>query len=667
MHFGHSLLGQMLLILGGDIEINPGDRGPSCGICSKPATDNTVYTANRYHLLNFSGAVEANPCLQTTNGTSKNQNRSKKRTQPKRTKQTKLTCLLINCRSLKNKVNEHKPDVVLGNESWLTPDIANSEIFPNDYNVFRKDRPDGYGRVFQAIKKDLIVTQRLELDTDWTQCQLADKKAKSILFGSLYRPNAHDIKSLHVLDNSLSALGDKLHRHNVVLAGDFNAPNILWENQQITGNISTSELLLEIVDKHDLCQLVREPTRKQLQTQNILDLVLANNRNNISDIEVIPGISDHDIVRFLINSRCRRKPNVKRKVYIRKKADSDRIRKELQALPKTSTKHKLNKDDVGISDFEINGESISDRKHKSELLSEHFSSVFTHENISNMPKIPENSNPSINPPIISARGVVAQLSVLKPDKAPGPDEIPLWFMKEYANKIAPTLTKIFQESIDIGVVPKKWKNANVTAIFKKGSKSDPKNYRPISLTCIASKHGFRAKRSTVTQLIGTIHDISSAINNDSTVHAVILDFEKAFDKVPHQRLLRKLQSYGIQGPLNNWLESFLTDRYQTVVCEGEAAKPTSVTSGVPQGTVLGPLLFLLYINDLPNALNSSVRLFADDTLLYGLISGSSNSDELQDDLSKLETWQEKWQMKFNPGKCKVLCISRPSAKEIFFL
>ena len=105
--------------------------------------------------------------------------------------------------------------------------------------VFRKDRPDGYGGVFQAIKKDLIVTQRLELDTDceiiWTQCQLADKKAKSILLGSFYRPNAHDIKSLHELDNSLSALGDKLHRHNVVLAGDFNAPTSYGKTKRSLG------------------------------------------------------------------------------------------------------------------------------------------------------------------------------------------------------------------------------------------------------------------------------------------------------------------------------------------------------------------------------------------------------------------------------------------------
>ena len=165
-------------------------------------------------------------------------------------------------------------------------------------------------------------------------------------------------------------------------------------------------------------------------------------------------------------------------------------------------------------------------------------------------------------------------------------------MKEYANEIAPVLAKIFQQSIESGDMPKKWKNANVTAFFKKGSRSDRGNYRPIFLTCIASKvlehivhshimkyleqcniftdlqHGFGAKRSTVTQLVSTIYEMSSAINNDATVHATILDFEKALDKVPQERLLRKLQCYGIQGPLFNWLKLFLTGRYQTVVFGG---------------------------------------------------------------------------------------------------
>jgi hypothetical protein len=166
------------------------------------------------------------------------------------------------------------------------------------------------------------------------------------------------------------------------------------------------------------------------------------------------------------------------------------------------------------------------------------------------------------------------------------------------------------------------------------------------------QHGFRAKRSTTTQLIHVIHEMSKSIDENATVHAVILDFEKAFDKVPHQRLLRKLESYGIQGFLLTWLESFHTGRIQTVVCEGKAAESTPVTSGVPQGTVLGPLLFLTYINDLPDSLSSPIRLFDDDALPYGIITDQFGCDEKQDDLHKLEIWQGNWQMKFNPSKCK---------------
>ena len=198
------------------------------------------------------------------------------------------------------------------------------------------------------------------------------------------------------------------------------------------------------------------------------------------------------------------------------------------------------------------------------------------------------------------------------------------------------------------------------AIFKKGKKCDPANYRTISLTCVASKilehivhsfitkhlndhniltdcqHGFRAKRSTEMQLILTLHDMAKAIQS-SSIHTAVLDFAEAFDKVTHRRLLRKLQHYGIQGSLLNWLESFLAQHFQSVVCEGQTSSQCPVTSGVPQGTVLSPLLFLLYRSNIPDIVQSSVRLFADDALLYGIVTSDADCDLLQSDLRRLES------------------------------
>ena len=169
------------------------------------------------------------------------------------------------------------------------------------------------------------------------------------------------------------------------------------------------------------------------------------------------------------------------------------------------------------------------------------------------------------------------------------------------------------------------------------------------------QHGFRAKRSTEIQLILTLHDMAKTIQS-SSIYAAVLDFAKAFHKVPHWRLLRKLQYCGIQGSLLNWLEFFLTQRFQSVVCEGKTSSQCLVTSGIPQGTVLGPLLFLLYINNLPDNMQSSVRLFADDALLNGIVASDVDCHLLQSDLQRLKSWQYHQQMEFNPSKCKIVTI-----------
>ena len=189
------------------------------------------------------------------------------------------------------------------------------------------------------------------------------------------------------------------------------------------------------------------------------------------------------------------------------------------------------------------------------------------------------------------------------------------------------------------MLPSDWVMANVCPVFKKGSRTNTSNYRPISLTFVCSKtiehiiyhsvvqhlnlnniliesqHGFRSQRSCVTQLISLIEDLSYTMDQQKQTDVILLDFAKAFDCVPHQRLLIKLRHYGINDHICQWINTWLTKRKQRVTLDGSFSNFASVHSGVPQGTVLGPLIFLLYINDITEHINSKLRLFADDCLL----------------------------------------------------
>ena len=153
------------------------------------------------------------------------------------------------------------------------------------------------------------------------------------------------------------------------------------------------------------------------------------------------------------------------------------------------------------------------------------------------------------------------------------------------------------------------------------------------------QHGFRHRRSCESQLITTGHDLALNLDKGKHTNVILLDFSKAFDKVPHQRLLSKLHFYGIQNSTLNWISSFLTNRTQQVTIDNIQSDQLPVDSGVPQGTVLGPLLFLLFINDLPESVNSEIKLFADDCIMYRTINTHSDAITLQQDINKLEQWE----------------------------
>lgn len=172
------------------------------------------------------------------------------------------------------------------------------------------------------------------------------------------------------------------------------------------------------------------------------------------------------------------------------------------------------------------------------------------------------------------------------------------------------------------------------------------------------QHGFRSRRSCDTQLFITTHDILSTMDTGHQVDAVVLDFSKAFDRVPHQRLLHKLDYYGIRGKVNNWIGAFLNNRTQRVVVDGSSSTSCAVRSGVPQGTVLGPVLFLTFINDITENIHSNIRLFADDCLVYRAIKGQEDNNLLQKDMDSLHRWSQTWQMEFNVDKCHTMHIGR---------
>ena len=172
------------------------------------------------------------------------------------------------------------------------------------------------------------------------------------------------------------------------------------------------------------------------------------------------------------------------------------------------------------------------------------------------------------------------------------------------------------------------------------------------------QHGFRKGRSCETQLIITVDEITKSLDNRSQVDLLILDFSKAFDTVSHARLLKKLEHYGINELVLGWIRSWLLNRSQRVIIDGASSNEVSVRSGAPQGTVLGPLMFLIYINDIGEHITSNLRLFADDSLLYCAIDIPQDCLALQEDLDKLSQWSYKWQMSFNVSKCKSLSLTR---------
>ena len=291
--------------------------------------------------------------------------------------------------------------------------------------------------------------------------------------------------------------------------------------------------------------------------------------------------------------------------------------------------------------------------------------------------------------IITVEEVRSVLQTLKLGKSSGPDNINNRILKEIAYPISKPLCDLFNYSLSRGIFPDVWKQANVSPLYKKDDPSLVCNYRPISLlssigkviekivhkhmfnyfndnsiiTCLQS--GFVPGDSTVNQLVDIYNTFCKALDNGLEVRAVFCDISKAFDRVWHKGLIYKLKRAGINGLLLDWLSDYLTNRKQRVVIPGGTSDWQFIRAGVPQGSILGPLLFLLYINDIVADIQSCVRLFADDTSLYIIVDNPISAAEMiNTDLETIHRWAEKWLVKFNPSKSESLLVSRKNNRNM---
>ena len=340
------------------------------------------------------------------------------------------------------------------------------------------------------------------------------------------------------------------------------------------------------------------------------------------------------------------------------------------------------------------GELFSDNKDKAEVFNDFFF-FFSSQNTTNETNasLPEDNfenrhNVTIDSIHLFPSEVNSCFKSLKTGKAAGPDTLNNRILKELPSPLPSPFCDLFNYLLITGQFPEAWKQANITHIYKIDDSSYPSNYRPISLLSAVRKvleklvhkyifnfffrdndvitslqSGFVPGHSTVNQLIDIYNTFCKALDEGKDVRAVFCDVNKAFDRVWHKGLLYKLKIAGITGSLLSWFTNYLNNRSQRVVLPGACSSWKLIKAGVPQGSILGPLLFLVYINDIVDDIHCKIRLFADDTSLYIIVDNPAEATQmLNSDMEKINQWAKRWLVSFNPVKSESLLFSRKISK-----